>query len=166
MRGFLCDEADQLVHAVVLWEKQQESVVLCLALLQQVFFLHQLLQSYILPIKQLVDVGGGVQVKLPEHGSCCKWRHVPGQRGLAAVGVSQLMSHKWINQTTTKTFNRIVQNTWPLSANQHLTGLYSELQEHPDGMFLFPDGKSQLHSHWPLEGAIHFYVIWDMFPCV
>lgn len=59
--GWLCgDEADQLLHAVVLGEEEQQPAVLGLALLQDVILLHQLLQRHVFSVQQLVDVGGGV----------------------------------------------------------------------------------------------------------
>lgn len=78
--GRLCgDQADQLLHAVVLGEEEEEPTVLGLALLQDVVLLHQLPQRHVLPVQQLVDVGGGVQVKLPKHGGRCDGGHSPGQ---------------------------------------------------------------------------------------
>lgn len=79
VRGRLCgDQADQLLHAVVLGEKKEQPTVLGLALLQNVILLHQLSQRHVLPVQQLVDVGGGVQVKLPKHGGRCDGGHSPG----------------------------------------------------------------------------------------
>lgn len=56
---------------MVLGKEEEESTVLSLALLQDVILLHQFSQRHVLPVQQLVDVGGGVQVKLPKHG--CRW---------------------------------------------------------------------------------------------
>lgn len=79
VRGRLCgDQADQLLHAVVLGEKKEQPTVLGLALLQNVILLHQLSQRHVLPVQQLVNVGGGVQVKLPKHGGRCDGGHSPG----------------------------------------------------------------------------------------
>lgn len=75
----LCgDEADQLLHAVVLGEEEEQPTVLGLALLQDVIFLHQLSQRHVLPVQQLVDVGGGVQIELPKHGGRWDRGHSPG----------------------------------------------------------------------------------------
>lgn len=65
---FCGDQVDKLLHAVVLGKKDEQSAVLCLALLQDIILLHQLSQCYILLVQQLINVGGGVQVKLPKHG--------------------------------------------------------------------------------------------------
>lgn len=74
------DEADQLLHAVVLGEEEEQPAVLGLALLQDVILLHQLSQRHVLSVQQLVDVGGGVQVELPEHGGRWDGGHSPGPR--------------------------------------------------------------------------------------
>lgn len=75
-RGLLCDEGDQLLHTLILGEEEQELAVLCFALLQDILLFHQLSQSHALSIQQLVDMGGVVQVKFPEHdgggGSCSR----------------------------------------------------------------------------------------------
>lgn len=69
---WLCgDEADQFLHAVVLGEEEEQPTVLGLALLQDVVLFHQFSECHVLPVQKLVDVGGGVQVKLPKHG--CRW---------------------------------------------------------------------------------------------
>lgn len=76
---WLCgDEADQLLHAVVLGKEEEQPTVLGLALLQDVILLHQLSQRHVLPVQQLVNVGGGVQVKLPKHGGRWEGGHSPG----------------------------------------------------------------------------------------
>lgn len=49
-----------------------------LALLQDVVFLHQLSERHVIPVQQLVNVGGGVQVKLPKHGGRRDGAHSPG----------------------------------------------------------------------------------------
>ena len=77
--GRLCgDEADQLLHAGVLAEEEEQSAVLGLALLQDIILLHQLSQRHVLPVQQLVNVGGGVQVELPKHGGRWDGGHSPG----------------------------------------------------------------------------------------
>lgn len=78
--GRLCgDQADQLLHAVVLGEEEEQPTVLGLALLQNVILLHQLSKRHVLPVQQLVDVGGGVQVELPKHGGRWDGGHSPRQ---------------------------------------------------------------------------------------
>ena len=62
---------------MVLGEKEQQPTVLGLALLQDVVLLHQLPQRHVLPVQQLVNVGGGVQVKLPKHGGRWDGGHSP-----------------------------------------------------------------------------------------
>lgn len=74
---FCGDQVDELLHAVVLGEEVEQAAVLSLALLQDVVLLHQLSQCHILVVQQLVNVGGGVQVKLPKHGGLWDAGHSP-----------------------------------------------------------------------------------------
>lgn len=57
---FCGDQVDELLHAVVLGKKEEQSAVLSLALLQDIVLLHQLSQCHILLVQQLIYVGGGV----------------------------------------------------------------------------------------------------------
>lgn len=93
-RGLCGDEADQLLHAVVLGEEEEQPTVLGLALLQDVILFHQLSQRHVLPVQQLVDVGGGVQVKLPKHGGRWDGGHSPGPLD---GGVMREGRQKWRN---------------------------------------------------------------------
>lgn len=82
-RGLLRNKGDQLLHTVILGEEEQELAVLCFALLQDILLFHQLSQSHSLSIQQLVDMGGVVQVKLPEHdggGGCCSRKPRPEEK--------------------------------------------------------------------------------------
>lgn len=65
---FRGDQVDKLLHAVILGEEKEQAAVLSLALLQDVILLHQFFQRHIFIVQQLVNVRGGVQVKLPKHG--------------------------------------------------------------------------------------------------
>lgn len=66
--GLLRDEGNQVLHA--LWSQQEvhQFVVLGLALLQDVVFIHHLQQCDILFLQQRVDVRRGMEVKFPKHG--------------------------------------------------------------------------------------------------
>lgn len=82
-RGLLRNKGDQLLHTVILGEEEKELAVLCFALLQDILLFHQLSQSHSLSIQQLVDMGGVVQVKLPEHdggGGCCSRKPRPEEK--------------------------------------------------------------------------------------
>lgn len=65
--GFLSDEGNKIFHA--LWSKQEvhQFVVLSLALLQDIIFIHHLQQCDIFLFQQRVDVGCGMEVKFPKH---------------------------------------------------------------------------------------------------
>lgn len=65
--GLLRDEGNQVLHA--LWPQQEvhQFVVLGLALLQDVIFVHHLQQRHILFLQQRVDVRRGMEVKFPKH---------------------------------------------------------------------------------------------------
>lgn len=65
--GLLRDEGNQVLHA--LWPQQEvhQLVVLGLALLQDVVFVHHLQQRDVLLLQQRVDVRRGVEVKFPKH---------------------------------------------------------------------------------------------------
>lgn len=65
--GFLRDKGDQILHA--LWSQQEvnQFVVLGLALLQDIILIHHLRQCHIFLLQQCVNVGCGVEIKLPKH---------------------------------------------------------------------------------------------------
>lgn len=65
--GFLRDEGNEIFHA--LWSEQEvhQFVVLSLALLQDIIFIHHLQQCDIFLFQQRVDVGRGMEVKFPKH---------------------------------------------------------------------------------------------------
>lgn len=67
--GFLGNVNHQVLHA--LWAQQElhKFMVLGLAFLEDIFLIHNLHQGYILLLKERVNVGRCVQIKLPKHGA-------------------------------------------------------------------------------------------------